>query len=75
MVPIYLIIGNGNFSHWVKVVFARILQNKAVIGPFIVSNLKELNFKVKLFPEHLHLQLKILFVNRQISRRKVQLGR
>lgn len=52
MVPVYLIIGDVTFGHVVKLVLARLSDNQVIICPFItLSNLKELNFQVKLsFP-------------------------
>lgn len=70
--PVYLIIGDLNFGHLVKLAFARFTDNKVMICPFVVlNNLKEFNVKVKLSPAKLHLQLKTWFANFQMLRRKM----
>lgn len=44
---VHLLIGGVNFGVLVTVVFVRFPYNKILICPFIIlSNLKELNFKV-----------------------------
>lgn len=51
MMPLYLIIGDVNFDLLLELAFARFTHNKAIICYFIIlSDLKELNFKLKLSP-------------------------